>query len=178
MGSELNPQLLGTGCAGTVAHHCSSSQRACQPLANTSSQRFPSPFCQSSWRWGSSKMVGCWQGSYPGRASSRCAQLCAHYCLFIRSAGLAVCQAAQGGRGRWSRRRSPHLSGHGVTLLHVAGPSGRSAVPAKAGTSPARPPGVSPCLVLTKSSEWDFQYFLWQRSLQPNYLTLTSFLFV
>lgn len=33
----------------------------------------------SSRHWGSSQAVGCWQGSPTGRASSRCAQLCAHH---------------------------------------------------------------------------------------------------
>lgn len=81
-----------------------------------------------------------------------------------RGDGVHICQAAVSPRytwlGRWDRSCC------------------RSAVPANAGTSPARPPGVSPCLVLMKSSKCDFQYFLWQGSLQPNYLTLTSFLFV
>ena len=81
-----------------------------------------------------------------------------------RGDGVHICQAAVSPRDTWRGRRDRSCC--------------RSAVPAKAGTSPARPPGASPCLVLTKSSEWDFQYFLWQRSLQPNYLTLTSFLFV
>lgn len=57
-----------------------------------------------------------------------------------------------------------------VTSPHVAGPWGRQLLCAS--------PWVSPCLVLTKASQWDLQYFLWQGILQPNYLALTSPLFV
>lgn len=80
------------------------------------------------------------------------------------SHGPAACQAAWRGDGerRAARRR--------VTSPHVAGPWGQQLLCAS--------PRVSPCLVLSKASQWDSQYFLWQRSFQPNYLALTSLLFV
>lgn len=96
-----------------------------------------------------------------------------------RSAGLAVCQAARGGGGS-CRGDGVHIcqatvSPHHMWRGHRDGSQSRLAVPAKAGASPARPPGGLPCLVLAKSSEWDFQYFLWQRSLQPSYLPKLRF---
>lgn len=68
----------------------------------------------------------------------------------------------EGTGSRAARRR--------VTSPHVAGPWGQQLLCVS--------PRVSPCLVLSKASQWDLQYFLWQRIFQPNYLALTSLLFV
>lgn len=108
---------------------------------------------------------------------------CAHSTAAPSAAPASPCARLRGEAGGAGQGDGVHIfqamvSPHYTWQGHRDRSCCRSAVPAKAGTSPARPPGVSACLVLMKSSEWDFQYFLWQRSLQPNYLTLTSFLFV
>lgn len=99
-----------------------------------------------------------------------------HSCALLRPAAR---QAARGGRGA-GRGDGAHIGQAVVSPCHTQwGHRDRSCclsvVPAK--VSPACPLGVSPCPVPTESSEWEFQYFLWQRSLQPNYHILTSFLF-
>lgn len=173
-GSELHPQLLGAqGLLYTVAP----ARGACaSPLRTPPASAFPLPSVRAAGggafpkRLAAGKEVGL-EEPLPDVRS------CAHVtaapsaapCARLRRGagggdGVHLCRAVVSPRSTWRGRRDRS--------------SCRSAVPAKAGTSPARPPGLSPCLVLTKSSEWDFQYFLWQRSLQPNYLTLTSFLFV
>lgn len=177
IGLELHLQLLGLGveglppiiapapttCASPLQHH--------QPVLSLS-------LLSEQLTWGSSKRAGCLGRNLCWKSLP---QMCAAVRSF-HSTGRAVCQAARGGRGSRSRGRSPCLPGHSVTSLHVAGPLGQELLPVgSAGQSrhvSSMSPGLWPCPVLTESSEWDFQCFLWQRSLQPNYLTLMSFLLV
>lgn len=87
-------------------------------------------------------------------------QMCTAACRLRplhRSAGLAVCQAAQGGGGS-GRGDGVHVCQATVSPHHTwrgrrDGSQSRPAVPARAGASPARPPRGLPCLVLAKSSE-------------------------
>lgn len=176
-GAGAAPAAPGAGCEGlppTISPAPTACVSPLQPLHPVLSL---SPLSEQL-TWGSSKKAGCL-----GRKSCWKSLLQMYAAVHsFHSTSRAVCQAARGGGGSRSRGQSPCLPGHGVTSLHVAGPLGQELLPVgSAGQSrhiPSTSPGLWPCPVLTESSEWDFQCFLWQRSLQTNYLTLTSFLLV
>lgn len=142
------------GRAGAVVRPCSSSRRACQPLANASSQRFPSlPSVRAAGggafpKWlAAGKEVGLEEPLPDARS---CAHVTAAPSAALASPCARLRREAAGSR---RRGRSLPLSGRGVTSLRVAGPSGQELPSVGSACQSGHVPSASPWAFALPSSD-------------------------